>query len=208
MSNRGEDEVVWALSEADGKTVRVSRLGPAFRQSMRQSMEGPRCTPTVDGDRHYVIGLAGNMVCSQAADGRIVWQRNLVTDFGGRVPPWRYRESPLIDGNKLICTPEAQDAMLVALDKLTGNTIWKSAVPANPRWGDCRASRSRRRSREFRWVFHRRRRGPADVRSGGCEQRPETLAGRVHGIGRYLVRSPGPGEGRQSHRGAIRRRLL
>src|SRR5687767_11057930 len=54
MSHRDEDEVVWALSEKDGKEIWVTRLGPAFQQGMRQSMEGPGCTPTVDGDRLYV----------------------------------------------------------------------------------------------------------------------------------------------------------
>lgn len=131
MGNRGEDEIVWALSETDGKEVWATRLGPAFRQNMPQSKEGPGCTPTVDGDRLYVMGLAGNLACLQVGDGKIVWQKNLVTDFGGRIPTWSYRESPLIDGDKLICTPGAQDAMLVALDKLTGKTIWKSVVPAN-----------------------------------------------------------------------------
>ena len=51
MANRGEDEVVWALSEKDGKEIWVSRLGPAFKQQTSQSKEGPACTPTVDGER-------------------------------------------------------------------------------------------------------------------------------------------------------------
>ena len=131
MANRGADEVVWAFSEKDGKEIWLSRLGPAFRQGMQQSMEGPGCTPTVDGDKLYVVGLAGNLACLQVADGKVVWQRNMVEDFGGRIPTWSYRESPLIDGDKLICTPGAQDAMLVALDKLTGKTIWKSVLPAS-----------------------------------------------------------------------------
>jgi alcohol dehydrogenase (cytochrome c) len=131
MANRGEDEIVWALSEADGKTVWVSRLGPAFAQRPSQGKEGPSCTPTVDGDRLYVIGLGGDVSCLQVSDGKVIWQRSLTSDFGGRVPMWSYRESPLVDGEKVICTPGGQDTMLVALDKLTGKTIWKSAVPAS-----------------------------------------------------------------------------
>ena len=130
MSNRGEDEIVWALSEKDGKELWVSRLGPAIKPRMSQSKEGPSCTPTVDGDRLYVEGLDGDVSCLQVKDGKILWQRSLTRDFGGRVPAWSFRESPLIDGDKVICTPGAQDAMLVALDKLTGKTIWKSEVPA------------------------------------------------------------------------------
>ncbi len=131
MSNRGDEEVVWALSGTDGKTVWVTRLGPAFKQQMPQSKEGPGCTPTVDGERLYVEGLGGDIACLQASDGKILWQRSLTRDFGGRAPTWSYRESPLVDGEKVVFTPGGKDAILVALDKVTGNTIWKSQVPGS-----------------------------------------------------------------------------
>jgi outer membrane protein assembly factor BamB len=129
MSNRGDEEVVWALSEADGKELWVTRLGPAFREGPPQGSEGPGCTPTVDGQRLYVLGLGGDLACLQVQDGKIIWRRSLTRDLGGRLPTWRYNESPLVDGDKVICTPGGQDAMLVALDKLTGKTIWKSQMP-------------------------------------------------------------------------------
>lgn len=130
MSHRGEDEVVWALSEADGKEIWATRLGPAHQQGVPQGKEGPGCTPTVDGDRLYVIGLGGTLACLRVADGKVLWQKSLVTDFGGVIPTWSYRESPLIDGDKLICTPGGDDALMVALDKMTGETIWKTRMPA------------------------------------------------------------------------------
>ncbi len=134
MSNRGEDEVVWALSEKDGKEVWVGRLGPAFEQKgWPQGKEGPACTPTVDGERLYVEGLAGDVSCLQVNDGKIVWQRSLQKDFGGRLPAWSYRESPLIDGDKVVVTPGGDETTLVALDKLTGKTLWKSQVPDAPK---------------------------------------------------------------------------
>ncbi len=129
MGNRGEDEVVWALSEADGTELWVSRLGPAFAQRSSQGKEGPACTPTVDGDRLYVEGLGGNVACLQVKDGKILWQISMTEKFGGRMPMWSYRESPLVDGDKVICTPGAEDAILVALNKRTGETIWKSKLP-------------------------------------------------------------------------------
>ena len=129
MGTRGEDEVVWALSEKDGKEVWVARLGAAVPQGMPQSKEGPGGTPTVDGDRLYALGMGGALACLQVSDGKVVWQLNLVTDFGGVVPPWSFRESPLVDGGKLICTPGGDDALLVALDKTTGKTLWKSRMP-------------------------------------------------------------------------------
>lgn len=130
MGHRDGEEIVWALSEKDGKELWVTRLGPAFQQRMPQGKEGPGCTPTVDGDRLYVLGLGGDLACLQVQDGKIVWRKNLRTDWGGIAPPWSYRESPLVDGHKLICTPGGPSATLVALNKLTGETIWKSVVPS------------------------------------------------------------------------------
>jgi outer membrane protein assembly factor BamB len=129
MANRGEDEVVWALSEKDGKELWVTRLGPAIKQQTPQSKEGPSCTPTVDGERLYVEGMGGDVVCLQVNDGKVLWQRSLTRDLGGRVPMWSYRESPLVDGDKVIVTPGSEDAMLVALEKLIGKTVWQSKVP-------------------------------------------------------------------------------
>jgi len=91
---------------------------------------GPRCTPTVDGDLLYALGTEGDLVCLRAATGAAVWRKNLAADFGGKMMSgWKFSESPLVDGNRLICTPGAPDAMMVALDKRTGGTLWKSAVP-------------------------------------------------------------------------------
>ena len=132
MSHRGEDEVVWALSESDGSPLWTTRLGPAFDQEWTQAKEGPGATATVDEDRLYVMGLAGNVACLRVGDGTVVWQRSLQEDFGAPVPTWSFRESPLVDGDKVIVTPGAEGATLVALDKLTGGTLWKSAVPGSP----------------------------------------------------------------------------
>jgi outer membrane protein assembly factor BamB len=133
MSFRGGDELVWALSETNGKELWSARLGPAYRgQGMSQGSEGPGSSPTVDGIRLYVVGNGGDLVCLNVEDGSIVWRKHLVTDFGGTVPNWAFRESPLVDGDKVMCTPGGPDATLAALDKLTGKTIWKSQVPGSP----------------------------------------------------------------------------
>src|SRR5436190_22756132 len=129
MSHRGADEMVWALSEKDGKEMWAVRIAPAPTQSWPQSKEGPSATPTVDEDRLYVMGLAGNVACLQTADGKVLWQRSLTTDFGGRSPMWSFRESPLVDGDKVICTPGGKETTMVALNKRNGETIWKSLVP-------------------------------------------------------------------------------
>jgi outer membrane protein assembly factor BamB len=131
MGNRGGDEVVWALSEKDGKELWATRLAAPPPQRMPQGSEGPACTPTVDGERLYVLGLAGDLACLQVQDGKVLWKRNLPSEFGGRIPTWSYRESPLVDGDKVVCTPGGPDAALVALDKRTGKTIWRSKVPGD-----------------------------------------------------------------------------
>lgn len=131
LSNRDGQEIVWALSETDGKEVWVISLGDAQPQDVPQSKEGPGGTPTVDGDRIYVIGMSGRVACLDAKDGKILWKKSLKQDFAGTAPMWNFRESPLIDGDKLICTPGAPDAMLVALNKMNGEVIWKSSSPAS-----------------------------------------------------------------------------
>jgi len=133
MSHRDADEVAWALNEADGKELWVAKLGPAYTQEgMPQGKEGPGCTPTVDGERMYVLGLGGTLSCVQVADGKVLWQKSLTRDFGGQIPTWSYRESPLVDGDKVIVTPGGDDATIVALNKLSGETVWKCKVPDAP----------------------------------------------------------------------------
>lgn len=129
MSYRGQDEYVWALEEATGKPAWSSRIAPANYNVGRQAHDGPGCTPTVVGDHLYALGMSGDLVCMQVADGKLVWQKNLVKDFGGSVPRWGFAESPLVDGNKVVVTPGGREATLVALDRMTGDVIWKSAVP-------------------------------------------------------------------------------
>lgn len=92
----------------------------------------PNATPTVDTDTKLVYGISkgGDLLCANAANGREVWSKNFSGDFGGRMMSgWGYSESPLIDGDRLICTPGAQDAAIAALDKRTGRVIWKASVP-------------------------------------------------------------------------------
>ncbi|WP_184194168.1 PQQ-binding-like beta-propeller repeat protein [Armatimonas rosea] len=123
----GEDEKVWALDEKTGKQLWSVKIANKIELQARQGGYGSRATPTVEGDFLYTIGVAGDVLCMKVSDGSIVWRKHLVTDFGGQVPVWGYSESPLVDGNKLIVTPGGQSAM-VALNKTTGATIWKSPL--------------------------------------------------------------------------------
>ncbi|MHC4645683.1 MAG: outer membrane protein assembly factor BamB family protein [Planctomycetota bacterium] len=91
---------------------------------------GPRCTPTIDGDLLYAIGTHGDVVCLETATGKEVWRKNFDKHFGGKMmSKWGFSESPLVDGDKVLCTPGGKDAAIVALNKKTGETVWKAAVP-------------------------------------------------------------------------------
>jgi outer membrane protein assembly factor BamB len=128
MSARKDHEVVWALEETTGKELWCTPI--AARVTDVNKNEGPRCTPTVDGARLYALGVNGDLVCLETATGKECWRKSLVNDFGGRMMSnWGYSESPLVDGEKLICTPGGKGATLVALDKKTGATVWKVPVP-------------------------------------------------------------------------------
>ncbi|WP_182870569.1 PQQ-binding-like beta-propeller repeat protein [Stieleria mannarensis] len=144
LSNRGDDEVVWALSETNGKQLWVTRLGPAQTEGMPQGREGAGCSPTIDGDLMYVIGAGGTMACLQVSDGKIIWQRSLTEDFGGVVPTWRYNESPLVVGNLVFCTPGGPNATMAAVDKKTGQTVWTNQLVASAGESEREASAGRR----------------------------------------------------------------
>jgi outer membrane protein assembly factor BamB len=119
MKNR--QSVVTSLDRASGKAVWSVALGSA-QENDRGS--GPRGTPTVDADRVYVLTENGDLVCLMVADGKIVWRRNILKEFGGRNISWLVSESPLVDGNRVIVMPGGRSAGIAALDKMTGATVW------------------------------------------------------------------------------------
>lgn len=92
---------------------------------------GPRCTPTIDGDLVYALGQFGDLVCLDASSGKLRWQKNLAKDFKGEQGNWNYTESPLIDGDMLVCTPGGPEASMLALNKKDGRVIWKGIVPGD-----------------------------------------------------------------------------
>ena len=122
---RGAESVVIALNRADGKEVWAKPLGP-IETRMRTNMgAGPRGTPTVDGDRLYVLTENGDLACLKT-DGTVVWQLNILKEFGGSQLQWMISESPLVDGPHVVVSPGGPGAGIVKLDKMTGKTVWTS----------------------------------------------------------------------------------
>ncbi len=121
-----QDESVWALEAATGKILWKTRIGEAPRLRAAQGGFGPRGTPTVDGDHVYMIGAGGTTACLEAATGKVVWTKSLVTDFGGTPPTWGFSESPLVDSDRVLETPGGPRGAIVALNKKTGETLWQT----------------------------------------------------------------------------------
>ncbi|MBI1370337.1 MAG: PQQ-binding-like beta-propeller repeat protein [Planctomycetes bacterium] len=121
-----EVEQVIALDEKDGHTLWMIAAQPEAKPYKNGQGDGPRGTPTVDGDRVYAESGQGALSCHEVATGKIVWQRSLTKDFGGHVPGWGYSESPLVVGDWLIVTPGGKGGTLAALNKMTGETVWES----------------------------------------------------------------------------------
>jgi outer membrane protein assembly factor BamB len=128
ISNKGmENEFVLALDASDGKEIWRQRIGNVGVNKGPQ-YPGARSTPTVDGALIFALGSDGDLTCLETAAGTVRWQKNLRTDFAGQPGQWAYAESPLVDGSTLVCTPGGAEATIVALDKQTGNGIWKTAL--------------------------------------------------------------------------------
>jgi outer membrane protein assembly factor BamB len=132
LGDIGEDQFLIAASTADGEILWKQRIGPAWAEQM---YGGSRGTPTVDGDRVCALGTDGDLLCAETKSGKPLWRRNLPRDFAGAMMfaggryDWRFSESPLIDGERLIVSPGHGEAAVVALNKKTGEELWRVALP-------------------------------------------------------------------------------
>jgi len=117
-NKRGKNNMV-CLKVADGSIEWTTPIGGG---------SGPNSTPTIDGDLVYGVSLAGDLACCKT-DGTLVWAKNYEKDLGGKMMSgWGFSESVLVDGDRVICTPGGDQALLAALDKKTGDVIWKTAA--------------------------------------------------------------------------------
>src|SRR5215471_1899791 len=130
LGNQGLDnEFVQARAVKDGKLIWTAHLGKVGNPDQQPPFPAARSTPTVVGDVLYALGSDGDLACVEVRDGKVRWHKNLRTDFGGQPGVWAYSESPLVDGDHVICSPGGTEATLVALNRKTGEVVWKAAVP-------------------------------------------------------------------------------
>lgn len=123
LGARQNTEYVIAFDAATGKKLWEAANGRRFNNDRG---DGPRATPTVDGDRVYVFGSSGDLSVLDAATGKVHWTQNLLQKFGGSNIQWGLSESPLVLSDRIVVTPGGRDAAIVALRKTDGSLIWRS----------------------------------------------------------------------------------
>ena len=122
-----DDKMMVTAMDLDGKILWQKPNGAAYKRSYA----GARGTPTIDGDRVYHESPTGQVTCFNAADGKEIWTKNILKDFGAKNITWALAESVLVDGDHLIVTPGGPQTAVVALDKKTGDVVWKSGPSVN-----------------------------------------------------------------------------
>ncbi len=126
MGDLVDSQYLFALDAKRGRYLWKAKVGPAFANRYA----GPRSTPTVNGDRVYALGTEGDLICADTATGEVKWRKSLPRDFGGKMMThWKFSESPLADGDRVVVTPGGKEAALVALNKRGGAEIWRAAIP-------------------------------------------------------------------------------
>ncbi len=123
QGQRDRKEFVFAFDAQTGKKLWETETSRDYRNDRG---DGPRGTPTVDGDRLYAMTGDGVLVCLDLATGKTIWSQNVAQKYGGSIPTWGFSESPLIDGGRLIVMPGGRGASLVSLNKSDGSLQWKT----------------------------------------------------------------------------------
>ncbi|MBU6174151.1 MAG: PQQ-binding-like beta-propeller repeat protein [Planctomycetes bacterium] len=127
---------IFSTGELEGKVQMICRNAESgellWKTPIATTPKPPNGTPSVDAktNRVYAISFDGMLACCDGETGKVIWTKSFTKDFGGKMESgWGYSESPLLDGDALICTPGSKDAMVVALDKHTGKVLWKGKAP-------------------------------------------------------------------------------
>jgi outer membrane protein assembly factor BamB len=131
LTEDDKDEYLTAFSQKNGELLWKTKTGAPW-VSGKDNWQSSRSTPSTDGKAVFVISPHGVLLACDVASGSEIWRKDLKAEFGGKKGDgWGYSESPLIDGDLILCAPGGNDASIVALKKETGELVWKAAQPGN-----------------------------------------------------------------------------
>ncbi len=120
-------ERLLALSEETGELLWTHEWATSYRMLMFTYATGPRATPTVDGDRVYVTGATGRIICLDTETGAVIWDKDTVVEYDTHIPVWGTSSAPLVDGDRVIFLIGGEpDALVMAFDKHTGDEVWRA----------------------------------------------------------------------------------
>jgi outer membrane protein assembly factor BamB len=122
MGNRDNQDVVYCLDAKTGREIWSHSYPLSFDARMFEG--GTAATPTIDGDRVYTLSHKGHLICLNNLTGKVIWQKHLVNDFGGRLSRWEYAGSPLVLDSMVIVDTGSPTQSTIALNKLTGDKVW------------------------------------------------------------------------------------
>ena len=112
LGGDGSKEFVYAFDTKNQKRLWSTEVGDFFESG---NGDGPRATPTVDGDHLHVLTGPGDLTCLETGSGKKVWHCNLRKDLKGEMASgWGYSESVLVDGDKVVCTPGGKEGAAVS----------------------------------------------------------------------------------------------
>ena len=123
LGARGGTEYVIAYDAASGRRLWETAHGQRFSNDRG---DGPRATPTVEGDKLYAFGASGDLSAMDAVTGKVIWKLNVLRQFGGHNITWGLSESPLVLNDRILVNAGAPGASIVAVKKTDGSVIWKS----------------------------------------------------------------------------------
>lgn len=129
--DRSDASFVFEINARDGKQLWMAKLGKPGAPGWG-GFAGPRAIPTVDNDLLFIMDQWGELVCFEAATGVERWRKDMTKDLGGARPEWGFSESPLVDGDKVICTPGGPKGAIAALDRKSGALLWQTKDFTDP----------------------------------------------------------------------------
>lgn len=122
FAERENDEFAVGLDSATGKELWATRIDKSIKDG--SGGNGPRTTPSIDGEHVYIYGTHMKLACLNLADGKEVWRHDVAKEFGGKELMWGNAASPVIVDDLVIVVGGGDGHGIIAFDKNTGKPVW------------------------------------------------------------------------------------